>query len=185
VLLTVQTRSTDIRYEWTRNNAPLANNTASIWAKEEGIYSVSAVGTNGCRSLRVSKQIEVHDMPYPPNILVGIAVCAGNGTSLQVEMPRQNEVYRWCRADSNEIIGAISESYTVYDTKNYVVQAGITYSNDLTCIAYSAPRKGTIYPTPMAPIVVNRLGTSDSSCTGAIIEFEARRSPADTAATIN
>jgi gliding motility-associated-like protein len=192
VQLTAQTVSTGISgYRWTHYDGSsltlLADNTASIRASAGGTYSVSAIGSNGCNSVALDKEIEARDMPKVPYIWATAPVCDGGSGTLYVTNTYPNEDYRWCYAsDSSPIYtdAATSSSYTIHNNTKYLVLASIRYTDGLACYTYGPADSITIYPVPMTPIVINRKGTSDSSCIGDTIEFLARP-PADNYAPIN
>ncbi|MES2388879.1 MAG: IPT/TIG domain-containing protein [Bacteroidota bacterium] len=129
-------------------------NTATIRAKQSGVYTLSVVNANGCTSqTSAATQVTVNPTPGTPSITAGGNTSFCPGDSLTLTATAGYNTYVW----SN---GASGRSIKVGATGNYSVHV---FSTEGCRSAESQPASVTVFPRPAQPIVA---GGNPTFCQG-------------------
>ena len=152
-------------YTWLNNDTVISGQTSStLNVTTSGLYSL-AVTAAGCSDTSLSVPVTVYQ--FPVNTLTAASnttFCGGDSVMLSVPSGGTGTTYQW-QTGGNDIIGAVSSSYTTMDSGSFNViisQNGCTdTSNSISVTVNPLPFAGV---TPIGPITL--CGTDSAILTG-------------------
>src|SRR3546814_228839 len=137
------------RYQWYRNDAVIADQTASILqATTNGTYAVRVIDSGGNSALSNSVTLIFHHLMEPETTGENLSVCEGSVRTLTLTGYAPETVKRWYR-NGELIAGASANILQVTEPGNYRVEISIG-----TCSVSSDELAVTFVTPPVAQIQV-------------------------------